>query len=72
MTRFDKQGGVIFADYLFKVEANGDIVFDSELKISNLQGASNLIKPYEPYILKVDEDGLVTLERVIIEEYHAA
>lgn len=72
MARFDKKGGMIFADYNFKVEANGDIVFDSELKLSNLQGGCNLIKPYEPYILKVDEDGLVTLERVIIEEYSAA
>ena len=66
MARFDKKGGMIFADYNFKVEANGDIVFDSELKLSNLQGGCNFIEPNEPYILKVDDDGLVMLERVII------
>ena len=53
---------MMFADYTFQYEDNGDITFDRELKIDNLTRLGARI--FDSYVLTVTADDRVRLRKV--------
>ena len=53
---------MMFADYTFQYEDNGDITFDRELKIDNLTNLGARV--FDSYVLTVTADDRVRLRKV--------
>ena len=53
---------MMFADYIFIYEENGDITFDSELKFEQLEKLG--AKVFDSYVLTMTVDNKVRLRKV--------